>query len=172
MPQEISQVVLEGAGSVLKWLGATSLASIIGFWTAWIAFPPELVIESVTDKSKKFNTESRIKIKNIGKLPAHDIECNVVNLRIRFGGFSIGDGNFSGIGSQMIHRLSGGESTETTVTPGMGFQEAGQISELAYTLVLEYSAKLFGRRKRFAKKWRIELRNFEDGFSWNWKPIK
>jgi hypothetical protein len=172
MPLEVSPALLEGAGSILKLLGATTVTGFLGLWTAWIAFPPELVIEAVTDKSKKFNSESRIKIKNIGKLRAFDVYCNAENLSFKTGGISLSNCTARRNGSQLIHRLSGGESTETTITPGIHFDKPVQTTEFSYTLELEYQARMLGLRKRLAKKWNVELRTFEDGFSWNIAPIK
>src|SRR6266851_9181287 len=62
--------ILDVSLTIFKWLGATSLVGVLGLFSAWLAFPPELVIEGVVDKSKVFNSESKMKIKNTGRLPA------------------------------------------------------------------------------------------------------
>ncbi|GAB3401177.1 hypothetical protein GCM10027318_08540 [Massilia agilis] len=136
-----------------------------------LAFPPELAIESVIDKSKKFNSESRIKIKNLGKLPAINIFCDVHDGDIRMGPIKL---KMTAIntGSTRIHKLSGGESAETSVTPGVHLSEAAQLTTFSYVLRLKYEAKILFFKKKFSKKWKVELRNFEDGFSWNIAPIE
>ncbi len=42
-----------------------------------------------------------------------------------------------------------------------------RISAFSYTLSLKYHAKLFFLKKNFAKKWKVQLRNFQDGYSWD-----
>ena len=48
----------------LQVIGATSLVGILGFLTAYYAFPPDLTVEDVRDKSKH-NFESRLVVKKI-----------------------------------------------------------------------------------------------------------
>lgn len=166
MPLETNQELLEGSTTLLQWLGATSLLSAIGLYSAWLAFPPELVIDAVVDKSKKSNSESRIKIKNNGRLPALGIKAEVENLNALIGtNRFINSGLFSP--SNMVTRLSGGESTEISISPGIRLDPGKQIAEFSYLLTLRHHAKLFFRRKDFQKSWKVELRNFEDGFAWH-----
>lgn len=80
MPLEIDQEWLQVSKSILQWLGVPSLAGFLGLYAAWITFPPELIIEGVADKSKKFNTKSKIKIKNNGVLPALLISAQLSKL--------------------------------------------------------------------------------------------
>jgi hypothetical protein len=154
---------------ILQLLGVTSLAGFLALYAAWLAFPPELVIEAVVDKSKKFNSESRIKIKNNGKLPALEIKADVENLCAviatnRFQNCGIFNG------PSAVSRLSGGESAEISISPGVGFGQGMQITEFSYVLTLKHHAKLFFFRKEFQKRWKVELRNFEDGFAWHIVP--
>ena len=160
---------MQGSITILQWLGATSIASFLALYAACLAFPPELVIEAVVDKSKKFNSESRIKIKNNGKLPAIAIQADVENLCAviatnRFENCGILNGPHA------VARLAGGESAEISVSPGFGFSQGMQITEFTYILTLKHHAKLFFFRKEFKKKWKVELRNFEDGFAWHIVP--
>ena len=71
--------------SILKILGATSVLGIVGLLSAWLAFPPELVIEGVVDKSKAFNSESKIKIKNTGRLPALSVTADAEKVCAKIG---------------------------------------------------------------------------------------
>jgi len=171
MFQELSPEILQTGQSILKFLGATTVSGFLGLWGAWIAFPPELVIEAVSDKSKKFNLESRLKIKNIGKLRAFDVHCNAENLTFLAGAICVKNCSVADNGDQYIPRLSGGESAEASVTPGVNFSSATQATEFSYTLLLKYHARMIGLRKTFEKKWKVELRTFEDGYSWNVTPI-
>lgn len=56
MSQEADSSLLESIWQVLKYLVPTSIVGAIGLYTAWITLPPELRIEGVSDKSKKFKT--------------------------------------------------------------------------------------------------------------------
>jgi hypothetical protein len=170
MPQEGSQELLQASLLLLQWLGVPSLAGFLALYAAWLAFPPELVIEAVVDKSKKFNSESRIKIKNNGKLPALEIKADAENICARFGGITMKDcGIFNG--PNAVGRLSGGESAEISVSPGMQLGQGMQITEFSYLLTLKHHTKLFFLRKEFKKMWKVELRNFDDGFAWHIVPV-
>jgi hypothetical protein len=169
MPLETDPAMLEGSTTLLRWLGATSLLGALGLYVAWITLPPELVIEAVVDKSKKFNSESRIKIKNNGKMPALAIKADVENLCAviatnRFENCGIFNG------PSAVARLAGGESAEISISPGVGFGQGMQITEFSYTLILKHQAKVFFFHKKFQKRWKVELRNFADGFAWHVVP--
>jgi hypothetical protein len=45
--------------------------------------------------------------------------------------------------------------------------QAMHITEFSYILTLKYRAKLFWLKKEFSKRWKVELRNFQDGYSWD-----
>ena len=154
---------------LLGLLGATSLTGFLGLYAAWIAFPPELVVESVVDKSTKFNSESRIKLKNNGKLPALEVQADATDICAEIGGMTMKDCGFMN-GPKIFPRLAGGESTELSVSPGIHFGNAVQISAFSYRLTLKYRAKLFLFKRSLSKTWTVELRNFEDGFSWHVTP--
>ena len=169
MPQVEAQEFWQGSIAILQWLGVPSLAGFLALYAAWIAFPPELVIEAVVDKSKTFNSESRIKIKNNGRLPAIEIKVDAENVCAKFGGITMMDCGFFN-GSNVVARLSSGESAEISVSPGIGFGEGMQITEFSYILTLKHHAKLFLFRKEFEKRWKVQLRNFQDGFAWHVIP--
>ena len=170
MPQIGSQELLQGSITLLQWLGAPSLAGFLALYVAWLAFPPELVIEAVSDKSKKFNSESRIKIKNNGRLPALEIKADADNICGRFGGITMKNcGIFNG--PNAVGRLSSGESAEISISPGMQLGLGMQITEFSYLLTLKHHTKLFFLRKAFKKTWKVELRNFDDGFAWHIVPV-
>ncbi len=164
MPTDPS--ILDVSLTIFKWLGATSLVGVLGLFSAWLAFPPELVIEGVVDKSKAFNSESKMKIKNTGRLPALSVSADVENLCAQIGGITMKDCGFFG-GPNLISRLSHGETSEISVRPGVGMDQGMRISAFSYTLSLKYHAKLFFLKKNFAKKWKVQLRNFQDGYSWD-----
>lgn len=170
MPLEADQSILQVPISLLQWLGVPSLAGFLALYAAWLAFPPELVVEAVVDKSKKFNSESRIKIKNNGRLPAFSIKADAENICARIGGITMKDcGIFNG--PNAVGRLSNGESAEISISPGIHLGQGMQIIEFSYLLTLKHHAKLFFLRKEFKKMWKVELRNFEDGFAWHITPV-
>lgn len=162
----MESTLLDVSLKLFAWLGATSVAGFLSLYVAWISFPPELVIDAVVDKSKKFNSESRIKIKNNGKLPALAVQADAENICARIGSLAMRDCGFFN-GPHIFPRLSGGEAAEISVSPGIRLGQAMQISEFSYRLTLRYRAKLFFLGKSFKKSWVVELRNFEDGFAWN-----
>lgn len=169
MGLEVDPTLLEFVKTLLLWLGVPSLAGFLSLYAAWLAFPPELVVEAVIDKSKKFNSESRIKVKNNGTLPALGIRADAENICARVGGLTMKDCGFFN-GPNLVGRLSRGESAEISVSPGVGFGQGMQITEFSYLLTLKHHAKLFFLRKEFKKQWKVELRNFQDGFAWHVVP--
>lgn len=172
MSQEVVQEAIKSIATMLQVFGVTSLTGFAAFYSTLIVFTPELTIDTVIDKSKEFNSESRLKIKNIGKLPALNIYFDVENAEMEISGFRIENGNFASIGSTWIPRLSSSESSETSVTPGIHFDTAAPIGRFSYVLSLKYDAKILFMKKRFTKKWRVELRSFGDGFSWLVAPTE
>lgn len=167
MPQAAALELPQAITNLLQWLGVTSLAGAVGFWSTWAAFPPELVIESVTDKSKTSPIETRLKVKNTGKLPAWNCVCEMSDMNATLGGISFTNCRFGNMLPQLLQRVSAGESTEIPTLPGWGIAQGMQLSAVNYTLLLTYEARLFFLKKKFQKKWKIELRRFEDGYSWN-----
>jgi hypothetical protein len=166
MPPETDPTILKLSLSLLKWIGATSIASFLTLYAAWLSFPPELIIEAVVDKSKKFNSESKIKIKNNGRLPALSIKADAENLCAQIGGIQMKNCGIYNSHS-VIGRLSYGETSEISVRPGIGMNQGMHISEFSYTLILKHHAKLFFLKKQISKTWRVALHNYSDGYSWD-----
>ena len=158
--------ILEVLSQVLPWLGATSVASGLALYSTYLAFPPELVIEAVVDKSKTFNSESKIKIKNIGRLPALNIKSDVENLCAKFAGIQMTDCG-SRDAPDVASKLAFGETSEISIRPSISLGQGMKISEFSYILILKHRAKLLFLNKQITKKWKVELRNFDDGFSWD-----
>lgn len=151
---------------ILQWLGIPSLAGFLALYVGWLSFPPELFIEAVVDKSKKFSSESRIRIKNNGKLPARGIAADLSRFSAKMGGLGFKDCGFIG-GPPLASKLSSGEAAEISVSPGISLGGGVAISECSYSLTLRYYTKLFWFKKQFYKTWKIELRVFQDGFAWH-----
>jgi hypothetical protein len=84
MNADTVQLVLDAGPVALKFLGGISLVGVMAFVTAYYAFPPNLTVEEVKDKSKH-NFESRLIIRNIGKLPAYNVVVDVKNMNFQMG---------------------------------------------------------------------------------------
>lgn len=163
---QIDTDVLDVVGTALKYVGLTSLSSFIALQIAWISFPPEITVEGVIDKSKKLNSESKLKIKNIGKLPANNIRTNITKLNFVLGGIEMRDSAIINA-PKPISRLANSETTEISVTPGVMIQGGGFFSEFDYSIELAYEAKLLFLKKTFRKVWHVELRNIGEEFVWH-----
>ena len=151
--------------AILKILGITSAVGLIGLYLAFLGFLPEIVIEGVIDKSKRFNSESRLKIKNNGRLSAHSVRADVHDLNVKIGGLQMTNCAAVGCGPPVASKLSSGETTETTIRPGIEVQ--GNLEQFDYVLTLKYYAKLLICKKNFSKKWKVALNNYPDGYSWD-----
>jgi hypothetical protein len=156
MLQEPDPTLLRISLLILQWLGVSSLAGFLALYAAWLGFPPELVIEDVADKSHKFSSESRIRIKNNGRLPALGIRADVPKFRAKAGD-NVLEVSREILVDELTPRLAGGESTLISISPGINFEGGAQISECSYELTLVYHAKLFWLRREFRKVWRVEL---------------
>jgi hypothetical protein len=163
---ELDADVLDAVTTALKYAGLTSVSSFIALQVAWISFPPEITVEGVIDKSKKLNSESKLKIKNLGKLPAKNIRTNITKLNFVLGGIRMRDSAFINA-PKPIARLANSETTEVSVTPGVMTQNGGVFSEFDYSIELTYEAKLFFLKKTFRKMWHVELRNIGEEFAWH-----
>lgn len=166
MPIEVDRWIFEHAIQLLQLLGVTSLVGFVVLYSAWLKFPPEIMVDAISDKSKKLNSESRIKIKNSGKLPALRIKTEIEQLNATIAGIQMRNCTIRNIPS-VIPRLSGGETAEITVSPGITTQQGVQLSEFNYILSISCHTKLFFFKRTFKKTWKVELRNFEDGFRWD-----
>ena len=170
MPLEVDPELKQVSISILQWLGIPSIAGFLGLYGAWLAFPPEIVIEGVIDKSKNLSSESKIKIKNIGRLPAYSIKVNATDLCAKIGGVTMKNCAIQS-SFPMVGRLAHGESSGISVRPGIGVIGNIQLLEFSYVLILKYHAKLFFLKRESSKKWKVSLNNFADGFSWDIKIL-
>lgn len=162
---DLNPSLLELVATWLKWIGLTSASGAIALYSAWLAFPPEIVVDAVSDKSKKYSSESTLKLKNIGKLPALYIVSTVRNLGVTLAGIRMSDCQIVNPPSA-IPRMAGGESAEITVAPGIAVDGGAKYSAFSYELELNYSARAFFLRRTFSKRWLVELRNTGEEFSW------
>ena len=69
-------------------------------------------------------------------------------------------------GPDVASKLSSGESSEISITPGIDFGAGARIDEFDYKLTLKYFAKLLFLKRTFSKVWKIELKNQADEFYW------
>ena len=67
-------------------------------------------------------------------------------------------------GPPVASKLSSGETTETTIRPGIEAQ--GNFEQFDYVLTLKYYAKFLIFKKNFSRKWKVNLKNYTDGYSW------
>ena len=170
MPLEINPELKQVLIYIMQWLGIPSLAGFLGLYGAWLAFPPELVIDGVIDKSKIFSSESRIKIKNNGRLPAYTIKADLTNLCAKFPDITLKD---CGVRTNQIvvARLSHGETSEVSLHHGLNLGDSRQTIEFSYVLTLRYQVKLFFLQRESSKKWQVTLKTIADGFYWDLKII-
>jgi hypothetical protein len=158
--------VLDAVTTALKYVGLTSVSSFVALQVAWISFPPEISVEGVIDKSKKLNSECKLRIKNLGKLPANNIHTNIAKLNFALGGIRVKDSAIINA-PRPISRLANSEATEISVTPGVMIQDGGFFCEFDYSIELTYEAKLFFLKKTFRKMRHVELRNIGEEFAWH-----
>jgi len=162
--------MLETITAVLAYLGIPFVVSLLGLYLAFLGFLPEIVVEGVIDKSQIFNSESKLIIRNAGKLAARSIQADVEDFNVYVNTNRFSGGSMTG-GPNVASQLANGESTEISITPGMIFGDGMHIDELTYKLTLKYHARLLFLRKSFSKIWNVELKNRPDGFHWEIKII-
>ena len=165
MPPEADPQYLPLISLGVKWLVGTSLVGLVGFLVTIQVLLPNLSIERVIDKHNTLAFESRLLVKNLGRLPAYNIWANVFNCRFRGGGLAIGDITLTYNG-QPTKKLGAGETMEVATLPQVGTTPGIQIEECEYRLMLEYQARLFFYRKKIIKAWHIELRPLGGDFTW------
>ena len=159
----IAQLLHDGT-NVLQFFGAASLIGIIGFFTAYYAFPPNLSIEEIKDKTKH-NFESRLIVKNIGKMPAFNIVADVSNMNFVMSGITMNNINTIDCGVP-ISTLAAGEKTEIPAVPHVGMPAGSALQVCDYKLKLKYEFRLPFYRTILEKNWYVELRNAENEFTW------
>lgn len=153
--------------TILGVIGITSLVGVVSLYFAFLGWLPNIVVEGVADKSELLNSESKLIIKNSGQLTAREIRADCHNVNVILGGLTISDCAFVNCGPPVAGKLSKDESTEMTIRPGLGLDSGGKFEKYEYTLTLKYHARLLMYKKQFAKKWRVELKNYPDGFAWH-----
>ncbi len=156
--------LLDACLVVLQILGVTSLTGALAFLAAYYAFPPNLTVEEVKDKGKH-NFESRLVIRNIGKLPAHHIVADVKHMNFRMGRVDLRNLNTENCGVP-TRELAASEKMELPACPHVGMPVGTSLDSCDYTLVLSYDLRLPFFRKRRSKAWRIELRNSGSESTW------
>lgn len=167
MPPDSDPQSLSLLWSELNWLGG-SILGILGFIVIIYTIRPNLTIERVIDKHNRLAFESRLLIKNLGKLPAYNIWPNVYHCHFRVGGLKE-DNLTLFYNGQPTEKLSGGETMEIATLPQVIIPPGIPIDECIYQLVLEYEARLpFYRKyhKKLKKKYRVELRPLGEEFAW------
>ena len=152
---------------VLETLLGVSVVSLIGLYLAFIGLLPEIVIDGVVDKSRNFNSESKLEIKNNGRLSALEIRADTHSLCVKMGGLVMNNCSAINCGPPVASKLSSGERTEMTIRPGLGLDQGAKFERYSYDLTLNYYARLLIFKKVFAKTWHIELRNFGNEYSWD-----
>jgi len=162
-PEIVDQVLYYGS-IALQVFGATSILGIIGFFTAYYAFPPNITIEEVKDKTKS-NFESRFVVKNIGKIPAFNIVLDVSKMNFTIGGISMSDTTATDCGIP-ITKLASGEKTEIPALPHIGMPAGTSVNTCDYLLKIKYEFRLPFYKTLLDKVWHVELRNSEDEFTW------
>jgi hypothetical protein len=164
MSPDIMDQLLSYGFVALQVFGVTSILGAIGFLTAYYAFPPNLTIEEVKDKTKN-NFESRLVIRNIGKIPAFNIVLDVSNMNFLIGGMNMTNMNTTDCGAP-ITRLASGEKTEIPALPHVGMPVGISANSCDYILKLKYELRLPFYKKLMDKIWHVELRNSEEEFTW------
>jgi hypothetical protein len=167
MNADTVQLVLDAGSVVLKFLGGISLVGAMAFVTAYYAFPPNLTVEEVKDKGKH-NFESRLIIRNIGKLPAYNVVVDVKNMNFRMGDIHMQNMNTENCGvSTKVLAVS--EKMEIPACPHVGVPLGSSLQSCDYTLLIKYELRLpllpFYKQQR-EKCWYIELRNSGSDFTW------
>lgn len=163
---EIDSSILEFSLKILSVIGVTSIVGFLSAYVAWITFFPNIVVESVVNKSDDYSYASKLKIKNIGKIPAKHLSADTYNFCAKFMGNTMNNcGSFNG--PPLASILSGTESTEISVSPGMKFGGGIKLDECSFDLKIKYQSKLFWITKKMDRVWHLELENYPDGkYSW------
>ncbi|PCJ46362.1 MAG: hypothetical protein COA74_13940 [Gammaproteobacteria bacterium] len=133
---EIDQQTLQFSIMIFKFLGIGTIGGFIALYSAWLAFPPEIIIEGIIDKSKSFNSESKIKVKNTGRLPALSVKADAEKICAKIGGMTMQDCGIKN-GPDVIGRLTHNETSEISIRPGIALGQGMKISEFSYELTLK-----------------------------------
>ena len=164
MLQEIIQQIWQATMPILAGVGITSLTAAFAFLVAYYAFPPNLSVEEVKDKGKH-NFESRLVVRNIGKLPAFNIVADVANMNLVMGGINVTNMNTTDCGSP-TNKLASGEKMEIPACPHVGMPAGTSLQSCDYTLTLKYQFRLPFYKTILEKHWYVELRNSGEEYTW------
>lgn len=164
MSPEVVDQLLHYGSIALQVFGATSIVGVIGFLTAYYAFPPNLSIEEVKDKTKH-NFESRLIVKNIGKLPAFNVIADVQAMNLIMGGLNMTNMNTTDCGVP-IKKLASGEKTKIPAVPHVGMPVGSSLQSCDYILKLKYEFRLPFYKTILEKNWHVELRSTKEEFTW------
>ena len=152
---------------VVEVIGITSVLGLIGLYLTFIGTVPSIVIEGTVEKSKRFNSESKLLIRNNGRLTAFNVRADVHNLSFEVNTNTFENCTFINCGPPLASRLSSGETTEITIRPGVDIGGGAHFDKYSYVLELIYQANLLFFRKTFTRRWMIKLKNYPDGYSWD-----
>ena len=166
MPQGTSPEATGLLLSLLQWLGLGSLAGLL----AWRYLPPRLTITEVRNKHPQHSFESRLAVKNIGQLPAYDIWANLYAMNAILGASNTVSVEAMTRCGPPVARLDAHETMEIPVIPGIGMPPGSPVASCRHTVELEYHTGLPFFRKPFTRRWTLELRRFQDGFTWHFTP--
>ena len=164
MGPEIGQLILDVGLVLLKFLGATSLLGLIVMVAAYYAFPPNLSLEEIKDKGK-INFESRLVVKNIGKLPAFNVVVDVAKMNFVMGGLNVTNIATTDCGVP-TEKLASGEIMEIPVCPHVAVPPGSNLQSCDYDLILKYDLRLLFFKKLLKKRWHVELRMTDTDFTW------
>lgn len=164
MSPELIDQFLHYGGIVLQVFGVTSILGVISFLTAYYAFPPNISIEEVKDKIK-YNFESRLVLKNIGKLPAFNVVVDVSEMNFVMGGINMTNMNTTDCGVP-ISKLASGEKTEIPAVPHVGMPVGSSLQSCDYKLKLKYEFHLPFYKTIMDKLYYVELRNSGVEYTW------
>jgi hypothetical protein len=144
----------------------TTVSGVIGAYIAWVTLPPKLRIDSVIDKSKKFNSESRLVLQNIGRLPAWNIRADLDKANLKVGGLTM-SGSKMTLGPNNTY-LNPKETTEIPILSRLLHIPPAHMSSCDFELHLKYDVRILFFKKELQRTWHVELRNYDDGtFTWN-----
>lgn len=148
----------------LQVFGVTSILGVIGFLTAYYAFPPNISLDEVKDKSKN-NFESRLVLKNIGKTPAFRITFDVSEMNFVVDGLRMTNMSTTDCGVP-ITRLAAGEKTDIPAMPHVAMPVGSNLQSCDYKLNMKYELRLPFYKKLIEKSYYVELRDSVDEFVW------
>jgi len=130
-----------------------------------------LTISEVRDSHPRHSFESRFIVRNIGKLPAYRVWANTYDLEMKVRtGLRITGSTLVRNGPP-VSRLDPDEAIEVPVIPQVHTPPGLPIDSCTYRLELEYRLEILRFGKTLTRSWKVELRNFEDSFTWQYTSL-